>query len=518
MSFEELILNLAGEKVNSRQKLEKQKRKFAKKHQVAVPKTYQLLRVYRKLVAKGTVVKDKELEKCLLAKPTRTLSGVAPLTVLLKPFACPGKCLYCPDQKGIPRSYLADEPAVLRARKLGFNPWQQVKYRLEVFELMGHPVDKVELIILGGSFSFYPENYRKSFVKACFEAANGRKAKSLSIAQRINEKAGRRIIGITVETRPDLVNEKEIRFLRQLGVTRVELGVQSLDEAILKKNRRGHGLKEVIRTTQLLKDAGFKVGYHLMPGLPGSSWRKDLSMIKKVFSSPLFRPDFLKIYPCVVLKEAPLFKLWQKGKYRPLEDEKLVKLLVKMKSEVPRYVRINRLGRDIPLPYVVAGFHFSHIRQMVAKEMEKQGLTCRCVRCREIKGQSKVKSPMLKVKSYRASWAREFFLELVDSCDRLYALLRLRLPSKNTRPIFPVLKGAALVRELHVFGQSLAIGEKKEEAVQHGGLGKQLMAKAEEIALNSGFKKVAVIAGVGAREYYRKMGYKLKQSYIFKEI
>ncbi|HUW21365.1 MAG TPA: tRNA uridine(34) 5-carboxymethylaminomethyl modification radical SAM/GNAT enzyme Elp3 [Candidatus Bathyarchaeia archaeon] len=519
MNLNDLILTIIREKVNSRHQLEKLMRQYAKEKVTPIPKKYQLLRQYQMLLKKGRLTKQPWLEELLLAKPVRTLSGVTPLTVLLKPYPCPGECIYCPDQAGIPKSYLADEPAVLRAKKLDFNPFEQVKYRLWVFKLMGHQVSKIELIILGGTFSSYPKQYRVAFIKKCFDACNQQKSVNLSAAQKANQSARRKIIGITVETRPDLVNEQEIKFWRQLGVTRVELGVQSLYPVILKTIRRGHALSAIVKATKLLKDNGFKVCYHLMPGLPGSDFTKDLAMFKKTFSNSHFRPDFVKIYPCVVLKESPLYQDWLAGKFRPLEDRQLVKLLVSIKKNIPEYVRINRLGRDIPIANIVAGYRYSHIREMVQEELQKQKSSCQCIRCREIReGKFKDNNLKLKISRYPASGGREFFLQIIDSDNRLHALLRLRFPGKNRQDVFPVLKGAALVRELHTFGQSLALTERKKPASQHRGLGKKLLEEAEKISRQNGFLKVAVIAGVGVRDYYRRLGYQLRQTYVIKRL
>jgi elongator complex protein 3 len=517
--LDQLILTIINRKANSSQELEVLKKRFIKGRQTDLPKNYRLLKAYHRLVKSGRISPQKWLADLLLTKPVRTFSGVAPLAVILKPFPCPGKCFYCPDQGGVPKSYLADEPAVLRASQFGFDAFDQVKYRLRVFQLMGHQAEKVELIILGGTFSYYPRAYRQKFIKACFDAANRKETSNLAGAQKANEASRHRLIGITVETRPDLIDLKEIRFLRKLGVTRVEIGVQSLDPAILKKARRGHGIQEIIRATRKLRQAGFKICYHLMPGLPGSSFSKDVRMFKKVFADFRFQPDFLKVYPCVVLKEAPLYQQWRLGKFKPLNDQQLVKLLAVIKEFIPEYVRINRLGRDIPVGNIVAGYRYSHIRQLVKQELKKQKLTCGCIRCREVRRREFEKEKLeLKIIDYRVSGGWECFLEFVDRQNRLYALLRLFLPNQKVQPIFPVLKKAALIRELHTFGQSLGVGKKRVKASQHQGLGKQLLDQAEKIAKQKGFAKIAIIAGVGVREYYRNLSYQLKQTYMVKNI
>ncbi|MBN1262936.1 MAG: tRNA uridine(34) 5-carboxymethylaminomethyl modification radical SAM/GNAT enzyme Elp3 [Candidatus Pacebacteria bacterium] len=522
MPLDELILTLISQKPKSKQELEELKKRFAKSKTLPLPKHYRLLKNYHRLLKTKKIKRQIWLEKLLLTKPIRTLSGVTPLTVLTKPYPCPGKCLYCPDQRGIPKSYLSDEPAVLRACQFDFDAAEQVKCRLRVFELMGHRVAKIELIVLGGSFSFYPRTYREKFIRNCFEAANRKKSETLLESQRQNETAKRRIIGLTVETRPDLIDEKEIVFLRQLGVTRVELGIQSLDPLVLEENKRGHNIGAMIKATRLLRNAGFKVCYHLMPGLPGSTALKDLAMFEKVFDDPHFRPDYLKIYPCVVLEDAPLYQRWQEGKFIPLTDQELIGLLIKIKKIIPPYVRINRLGRDIPLGNVVAGYRYSHLRELVQKELKRGGLVCQCIRCREIRDQKLlvpgVLDLQLKITKYAASRGLEYFLQFVDSKNRLYALLRLRFPPKNLKILFLVLKKTALIRELHVYGRSLEISEKGREASQHQGLGKKLLKKAEALAREAGFVRLAVIAGIGAREYYLKSGYQLRETYMVKNL
>lgn len=514
-----IILEALAKKVNSPAGLEKLKKQFARQFKASLPKNYQLLLAYRRLVSDGKIHPPPSFARLFLAKPVRTLSGVTPLTVLLKPYPCPGHCLYCPDQAGVPKSYLNDEPAVLRAEKLDFDPARQVDYRLKVFKMMGHRVSKIELIILGGTFSFYPRSYRCQFLKTCFETCNQTFSPTLSAAQRKNESADRRIVGLTIETRPDLLDKEEIIFLRKLGVTRVEVGVQSLDPAVLRLNRRGHGLKAVFQATRLLRDNGFKVCYHLMPGLPGSTLAKEKPNFVRVFTDPRLRPDFLKIYPCVVVKDSPLFDYWQQGKFTPWDDQTLVDLLTILKQKVPPYVRINRLGRDIPLGNIVAGFHFSHIRELVKNNLDALGKRCRCLRCREIRGETDCLAHLkLKKISYQTLGGREIFLEFVDNADRLYASLRLRLPQKkDNQAVFSVLKEAALIRELHTYGRSLAVGEKAPVS-QHQGLGERLLRAAEKIARAHNYPQIAVISGVGVRDYYRRFGYRLSQTYLVKKL
>jgi len=333
----------------------------------------------------------------------RTLSGVTPVALLVKPYPCPGKCIYCPMGKGIPKSYLSNEPAVMRAVANQFDPVKQVWQRLKMYETSGHSIDKVEIIIIGGTFSYYPEDYQEWFIKSIYWALNNYgetdqaayvpTKSELRRAKGKNEIARCRCVGMSVETRPDYIDIKEIKRLRDYGVTRVELGVQTVDEGILKLIKRGHGRKEIIQATSLLKNAGFKVCYHLMPNLPGSTPEKDYQVFKEVFDNPDFRPDQLKIYPCVLAGESELKKWYRDGRWKPYNDETLVDLLVRIKSEViPRYVRIMRLWRDIPATEVEAGSEMSHMRQVVSKHLTDNSKQCKCIRCREIMDQPQEKN------------------------------------------------------------------------------------------------------------------------------
>ncbi len=469
---------------------------------------------------------DAKIRILLKTRPIRSLSGIVNVSVLTKPYPCPGKCIYCPIEKGIPKSYLSGEPAVERAKKLNYDPYLQVKSRLEMLNEEGHPTDKIDLRLIGGTWSYYPKKYQKWFIKRCFDACNQKTSKNLKEAQKSNEKAKHRIIGISIETRPDFINEEEIKLLRDLGITRVELGVQTLSDDVLKLVERGHTIKETILATRILKDAGFKVCYQMMPNLPGSDLKRDEKTFEELFKNPGFQPDYLKIYPCAVLKEAPLYRWWKEGKYNPYSKEKLLGLIKKIKKKIPRYVRIQRITRDIPSPFVMTGgAKISNLRQLIQKEMEKEGWKCKCIRCREIKSEY---SPKEKIKlfreDYEASEGKEIFLSFENKeRGKLYSLLRLRIPSSASksvencsRPIFPVLEGAAIIREVQTFGAVVPIGAKKI-APQHRGLGKKLLKEAEKISKKEfNLNKIAVISGVGAREYFRKLGYRLKDGYMFK--
>ena len=517
------------------------KRRVAKKYKIACPSNVELLRAYHKMVRDKRIKENKKLEELLRIRKVRSLSGIAVVSVLTKPYPCPGKCLYCPTQEGIPKSYLDNEPAVMRAVLNRFDPYLQVKTRLKALQNTGHPIDKIELIVIGGTWSYLPKNYQTWFIKRCFDACNNFNQKkrkklpnfatakkissTLKVAQKLNEKAKHRIIGITLETRPDFIDEKEIKRMRKLGATRVEIGVQSLYDNVLKLNRRGHKVKATIEATKLLKDAGFKVCYHMMPNLPGSDLKRDEEMFEELFSNYDFQPDLLKIYPCALLKESPLYQWWLKGKYRPYQERKLINLLKSIKKKIPYYCRIQRLVRDIPSYSVVTGpAKISNLRQVIVAEAKKEGWKCKCIRCREVRENYNPKEKLVLFRQdYNASGGKEIFLSYEDkNREKLYSLLRLRIPSQYyencSRNIFPVLQDAAIIREVHTYGQLVPISKRKT-APQHRGLGKKLIKEAEKITRNEfSLRGIAVISGIGVRNYYRKLGYRLKDEYMVKEL
>ncbi|MEK7607029.1 MAG: tRNA uridine(34) 5-carboxymethylaminomethyl modification radical SAM/GNAT enzyme Elp3 [Patescibacteria group bacterium] len=495
----------------------------------------------------------------------RSLSGVAIITALTKPFPCPGRCTYCPTEARMPKSYLSNEPAAARALALKFDPYIQVQSRIRTLEDNGHPTDKIELIIKGGTWSSYPARYQSWFIQRCFEAANGAPSpfplpgvervhtslpRPLPAGERIkvrgfekeqvkNEKARHRIIGLTIETRPDWITLEEIVRLRKLGCTRVELGVQTTHEDILKRINRDHGIAEVERAAVLLREAGFKMDFHLMPQLPGATPRRDYEMIKEIFENENLRPDMVKIYPCLVLPNALLYAQYKRGLYKPYSDRELAEMLIRAKSElIPRYCRISRLIRDIPGNWIMAGNTMTNMREYIQAEMRKRGLKCKCLRCREIGHQNPPQSPFSKggrkgdlkvfIDEYAASGGREYFLSIEDpERETVYAFCRLRLPAGSHPELYhdlPEIKGAALIRELHTYGHLVSLkrnnrttGQRNNSGeVQHTGLGRALMQRAEEIAHEQGFQKMAVISGVGVRDYYRKLGYRHAGTYMIK--
>jgi len=514
-----LLKKLISLKIKNPNRLNKTKRNFASQNKSGMISNAQLLGVYKKLLKQNKIKPDQALENLLQKRKIRTLSGVAPVAVLTKPYACPGKCAFCPTEKQMPKSYLSNEPAVMRAILTKFDPHTQVSVRIRALEENGHATDKIELIIMGGTWSCFPRQYQNWFVKRCFDSANKRTAKNLDQAHKWNEKAKHRIVALTVETRPDYVDKKEIAYWRKLGATKVELGVQAIDDKILKKNQRGHGVKEIEKATLLCKQAGLKVAYHMMPNLPGATPAKDLQFFKKLFSDKRFQPDLLKIYPTVVTREAKIFNWWRAGKYKPYSQKQLINLLKKIKKIVPEYVRIIRLIRDIPAESIVAGNKVSNLRELLQEELKQENTCCRCIRCREVREDlAGIKSAKLFLTKYKASNATEFFLQFASS-DRkkVFAFLRLRLPNKNEQNFVPEIQNCAMIREIHTYGRLVPL-KKTTKAVQHIGLGKKLMQQAENLAKKNGYTKMAVISGIGVRGYYKKLGYKQIGTYMVKNI
>jgi len=525
MKHQKLIINdLIKSRAKTSANLDSFKRKISKKYKIIFPSNVQLLKAYHNLLKNKEIKKSKTIELLLRTSPVRSLSGIVNVSVLTKEYPCPGKCIYCPKEKGLPKSYLSGEPAVERAKSLGYLPYSQTKERITMLADQGHPVDKIDLRIIGGTWSFYPKQYQTWFIKECFDACNNKKSKTLLEAQKLNEKSKHRVIGLSIETRPDFINKKEIKRLRKLGITKVEIGVQSINDEVLKLNKRGHKVESTIKATQLLKDAGFKVSYQMMLNLLGSTPKKDLKEFKELFENPNFQPDLLKIYPCALLKSTPLYKLYAKKKYKPSSLKELTETIKEIKKITPYYVRIERIIRDIPAQKIVTGpTKVSNLRQIIHGEMRKESWQCKCIRCREVKDRFDKKDKLFLFREgLNSSGGKEIFLTF-ENKDRskLYSLLRLRIPSfyfQKTKHFIKALRDSSIVRELHTYGQLTSIS-KKGSSSQHKGLGKKLIKEAERITKKEfKLKKIAIISGIGVREYYRKKNYKLKKDYMIKKF
>lgn len=477
-----------------------------------------LVQAYYAMVESGELQPDPHLLARIRLKPVRTLSGVTTVTVLTKPYPCPGKCIFCPTDVRMPKSYLPDEPGAMRGLEHDFDPYEQVRSRLETLEITGHPTNKIELLILGGTFSSYRRDYQEWFIKRCFDALNGVEAATLEEAQRINETAEHRNVGLVIETRPDEVDPRELRWLRYLGVTKVQMGAQSLDDRILALNKRGHTAGELLQATAWLRAASFKIVLHWMPNLLGATPQSDRQDYLRLWDG--YCPDELKIYPTQLLENAELYEYWQRGEYQPYDTQTLVDLLAEIKPHTPRYCRINRVIRDIPSTNVVEGNKRTSLRQDVHREMERRGTRCQCVRCREVRGKP-IDPETLSLHDlvYPAAYAEEHFLSFDTPEDRLAGFLRLSLPLRDAPDTgMADLDGAALIREVHVYGQSLPVGYERDGAAQHIGLGTRLLREAERIAREKGYRRLAVIAAVGTRQYYLDRGFERGELYLVKSL
>jgi elongator complex protein 3 len=459
-----------------------------------------------------------------IRKFTRTISGVTPLAVMTAPMSCPGKCVYCPTYANAPQSYTPESPAVLRARRFDFDARQQVEARLGIFTELGHPTDKIELIIMGGTFLAQPVDYQYRFIKACYDGLNGATSATLEEAKRFNETARNRCTGLCIETRPDWCGQAEIERMLEFGTTRVELGVQTLDDDIYRLVRRGHDVEAVVKATALLREHGLKVYYHWMPGLPGSTPEKDLEMSKLLFSDDRFKPDGLKLYPTMVVQGTELEKWYREGRYQPYDDATMIDLIIRIKSIVPKYVRISRVLRDIPSKFIVGGLKDS-LRDIVKERMRQEGIQCRCTRCREYGHRSlagwEIGEPHMVRMDYDAAGGKEVFLSFEDDKETLFGLLRLRIQSGPVPVLGRGKKGnEAIVRELHIFGPEVPLSEKNSSAAQHKGLGKALLREAERIARDEfGMDRMVILSGTGAKEYYRaEFGYISQGEYIVKTL
>ena len=459
-----------------------------------------------------------------MKKFARTISGVTPVAVMTQPMKCPGQCIYCPTYPAAPQSYTPESPAVLRAKRCGYDAKKQIRLRLRVLTEMGHPTDKVELIVMGGTFLAYPKDYQYQFIKGCFDALNGEESANLEEAKRLNETASHRCTGLCIETRPDWCGQEEIDRMLEFGATRVELGVQTLDDEIYQLVRRGHKVEDVVKATGLLREHGFKVHYHWMPGLPGSTPEEDFELSARLFNDDNFKPDGLKLYPTMVVGGTELEKWYRDERYQPYDTGTMINLLVEIKSIVPKYVRISRVLRDIPSKFIVAGCRDS-LRGAIKQQMRRQAIECKCIRCREYGHRAQngweIGTPHMIRIDYEASGGKEIFLSFEDENETLFGLLRLRIQSKPIARLGQTVNGnLALIRELHIFGPEVPLSEHKPEAAQHKGLGKALLGEAERIAGEEfQAQQVVILSGTGAKEYYRsEFSYSSQADYMVKSL
>jgi elongator complex protein 3 len=463
---------------------------------------------------------NARLRRKLVIKKTRGFSGIIVVSVMSKPYPCPhGRCIYCPTVSGVPQSYTGHEPSSMRGLQNNYDPYLQVTSRLQQLQEIGHDLDKVELIIQGGTFPSTSTRYQKWFVKNCLDAIIGKKLNSLIKSKKSAEESSVRNVGITIETRPDWCGESHIDFMLNLGVTRVELGVQTLNNSIYSLVHRGHTIADVIKAFRTAKDAGLKICAHMMPNLPGSTVQDDLNVFQELFANPHFKPDMLKIYPCLVVKDSELYSWWLSREYKPYSLHMTIDLVAQIKRIVPPWIRIMRVQRDIPAKVIIDGVKKSNLRELVQKRLSETQGKCRCIRCREIGLKYKVIPSSLNIEirkyEYYASEGVEYFISAEDfEKDILLGYLRLRIPSKKLYR--SDVEGAALVRELHVFGRMVPVGQRVSDAFQHKGWGKALLREGEYEALRNGMEKVLVNSGLGVRPYYRKLGYELEEPYMVK--
>jgi len=475
---------------------------------------------------------DSNIRKTMMVKPIKTASGVLVITVMAKPYDCPhGRCIYCPGGKelNIPLSYTGKEPVTRLAQKLDYDPKYQIISKLEQEYSKGHNISKIELVIVGGTFPFMPEDYQRNFIKECFEALNGRESVSLQKAQELNETSDIRCVGFTVETKPDYCKESHIDLMLELGITRVEIGVQTLSENVYKITNRGHTIQDVYQSFQIAKDAGYKIVAHMMPGLSRSNPEKDLEDFKELFEDSRLKPDMLKIYPTLLLRDTGLAKLYKKGIYKPYPDEVFTDLLLEIKKVVPPWVRIMRIQREIESESILCGYKSGNIRQILQQKLRDQGLQCKCIRCREVGLKRLTNYRDIKICpkriDYDSSNGKEVFLSLEnDDKNILFGFLRLRKLGKPHRPELREKDGtpSAIVRELHVLGQLVDIGNDNDLLItsfQHIGYGSKLLQIAENIVKDEfGLNSISIISAIGTRRYYKKFGYVLNGPYVSKEL
>ncbi|MDP3733744.1 MAG: tRNA uridine(34) 5-carboxymethylaminomethyl modification radical SAM/GNAT enzyme Elp3 [Nanoarchaeota archaeon] len=555
--YQEIIAELQHKNFTERE-WTKRKRDLALQHHLAtIPTNIEIM-------LHTPVELIDNIKSKLITKPVRTISGVSPVAIMTAPDRCPhGKCTFCPGGINspwgdVPQSYTGHEPATMRGRRNFYDSYLQVFNRLEQYVLLGHNFDKIEIIVMGGTFPATKKEYQTEFITGTFKAMNdfsdlffdhdgnfdyrrfkdffelpgdiNDTARTASIQQKLltlkeqtkttveeeqirNETAHIRCVALCIETKPDWGFVEHGNEMLQQGCTRVELGIQSVYDDVLKETNRGHTVADSITSIQVLRDLGFKINFHYMPGMPMTDRERDLQGMKELFDNPAYKPDMIKLYPCMVAPGTALYQQYKKGVFTPITTEEATYRIIKFKEFCPEYCRIQRVQRDVPTKYWEAGVDRTNLRQHI---VEKNVVHCRCIRCREPKGRNvdweKVE---LTVKEYEASNGTEFFIAAEDRTnDLLIGFARLRFPFQFLRP--EITLSSALLRELHVYGTATAIGN--EGIIQHKGWGKKLMEKAEHIAAEKGKDTMVVISGVGVREYYTKLGYRKEGPYMVKRL
>ncbi|MFC7057050.1 tRNA uridine(34) 5-carboxymethylaminomethyl modification radical SAM/GNAT enzyme Elp3 [Halovenus salina] len=493
--------------------------------------------------------KREELESVLQRKPVRTASGVSPVAIMTSPKRCPhGKCLYCPggpdSEFSSAQSYTGHEPAAARGEQNDYDPYGQVTLRLNQLREIGHPVDKVELILMGGTMTARSHDYQEWFVKRALEAMNDYKVDSrpepaeeesfapdpesvdfryLEDVIAENEVDSVRNVATTFETKPDWCDPEQIDRMLDLGGTKVEVGVQTTYERINREMHRGHGTQDSIDANRRLRDSGFKVGFHMMPGQPGMSKEMCLEDFRRIFEDSRWRPDYLKIYPTLVIEGTAVYDSWHTGDFDPLDNEEAAELVAEIKSMIPRYTRLQRVQRDIPADFIEGGVWKSNLRQLARQRMEEHGWSCDCIRCREVgHNDQDPQNVTLEIDTYEVAGGTEHFISFEDfENDLLVGFCRLRFPND---PVRRELEESAIVRELHVYGSQVGVGEAAADGTpvdqhQHQGYGTRLLAEAERLAVDAGYDKLSVLSGIGVREYYReKLDFRQDGPYVSKRL
>ncbi|MFA7397132.1 MAG: tRNA uridine(34) 5-carboxymethylaminomethyl modification radical SAM/GNAT enzyme Elp3 [Candidatus Bathyarchaeia archaeon] len=524
-ALREIITTLLTMQNPTRNDVNKLKIKTAGKYQLdKVPSSADI-------ISQLTPQESKLLIPILKRKTTRTISGVTVVATMTKPYPCPQlePCAYCPGgpTMGSPQSYTGQEPAAMRGSQNKFDPYAQVMSRITQLTQIGHKVDKIELIVMGGTFPATPLEYQTWFIQRCLDAITGKTSANLEAAKANAEVSQTRNVGITVETRPDWAKQSHIDGMLDMGVTRVELGVQNPDDEIYRAVGRTHTVADVVDATQIAKDAGLKIVYHMMPGMPGSNPEQDIEAFRRLFSDTSFKPDMIKIYPCLAIEGTKAYQWYKEGNYTPYSTEQAAEVIANIKKTIPCWVRVMRVQRDIPARLIIGGVKKSNIRELVQQKLAKHGFRCQCIRCREVGHRmqvDKVKPDLSKIdirtQCYEASGGKEFFIAAEDLINNiLLGYLRMRIPSEKAHRLEITNVPSAIVRELHVYGQLVPVGKREDGAMQHRGYGKDLLAKAEYIAHNEfGLEKLLVISALGTRRYYMRLGYERDGVYVSKRL